>query len=355
VNTMSGSQGSIPIIGAGAQTPVGRSFLASAAAVRCGISAYGEHPYMIDKHGQPMVVACADWLDVGMPWQDRLITLALDAATEALAPIAAGLSMSKKPLALYLAIPDATPRRQALDHLPEQLARQLGLGRTPRVFKGGHAAGMAALAAAQTAIWSGQEEFCLVGGVDSQLDPELLESLDSAGRLHSVNNSWGMIPGEASAFLLLASPMLPPAKLLPLAHLASVAIAEEAKTMGTKTVCIGEGLTAALRAALEPVAPDLIAHSWCDMNGETYRADEYGFSVCRLRERFDDASAFTSPADCWGDVGAASAPLLATLPIAGWNRTYIRGGTHLVWTSSSSLPLRGAAVLRRANPRGSAA
>ena len=54
---------SVYVVGVGAQTPVGRKALIAGAAVRCGISAYREHPFMIDRLGEPMVVAMADWLD----------------------------------------------------------------------------------------------------------------------------------------------------------------------------------------------------------------------------------------------------------------------------------------------------
>jgi 3-oxoacyl-[acyl-carrier-protein] synthase-1 len=133
--------------------------------------------------------------------------------------------------------------------------------------------------------------------------------------------------------------------LKPLAELLAVGTGEETKLLGTKTVCIGEGLTAAFRGALRP--EHRVAHSYCDFNGETYRADEYGFAVCRTRECFDDAGSFTAAADCWGDVGAASAPLSMTLPIVAWSRKYAKGLVNLAWSSSAHTPLRGAALLRR--------
>ena len=79
-----------------------------------------------------------------------------------------------------------------------------------------------------------------------------------------------------------------------------VATAEETKLMGTETVCIGEGLTAAFRGVLDP--RHRVAHCYCDFNGETYLADEYGFTICRTREGFEDPGSFTAAAECWGDV-----------------------------------------------------
>ena len=90
-----------------------------------------------------------------------------------------------------------------------------------------------------------------------------------------------------------------------------------------------------------------MSHSYCDFNGETYRADEFGFTVCRTRECFEDAGNFTAAAECWGDAGAASGPLALALPIAAWLRGYAKGPVALAWSSSARTPLRGAALLNQ--------
>jgi hypothetical protein len=54
------------VVALGASTPVGRDAWSSAAAVRAGISAFAQHPYMIDTAGEPMQVARVPWLDIGM-------------------------------------------------------------------------------------------------------------------------------------------------------------------------------------------------------------------------------------------------------------------------------------------------
>lgn len=341
----------IYIVGAGAQTPVGRCVLAAAAAVRCGISAYAEHPFMIDKHGEPMVVARADWLDETLPLEDRIVTLAVDAVKEALHPLADQLSLLRGSMRVHLALsaenlPEASQRQKVSDGIargsgftgPDSTAIDL--------VADGHAGGLLALENAVRQLRRGDTPFCLVGGADSWLDPQRLEDLDYAGRLHSVNYSWGFIPGEGAGFCLIATgATLRQFHLNPLAELAAVATAQESKVMGSQTVCIGEGLTAAFRGVLDP--NHRVTHSYCDFNGETYRADEFGFSVCRTRECFEDAGSFTAAAECWGDVGAASGPLALTLPLAAWNRKCAKGTVNLVWSSSNRAPLRGAALLKQ--------
>ena len=48
-----------------------------------------------------------------------------------------------------------------------------------------------------------------------------------------------------------------------------------------------------------------VSDVYCDLNGEPYRADEFGFAALRTKEHFASASDFVAPADCWGDVAAA--------------------------------------------------
>lgn len=340
----------IYIVGAGAQTTVGRSVLAAAAAVRCGISAYAEHPFMIDKHGEPMVVARARWLDETLPLVDRIVTLAVDAAHEALHPLAAQPSGIRRRLRVHLALsaenlPDPAQRQIVLDRLAA------GVGCNPadpgiESVVDGHAGGLLALENACRHLRTSEASLCLVGGADSWLDPERLEAIDLAGRLHSASYSWGFTPGEGAGFCLVTTgAMARRLGLPPLAELLAVATAQETKLMGTQAVCLGEGLTAAFRGVLNP--RDRVAHSYCDFNGETYRADEYAFTICRTREGFEDPGRFTAAADCWGDVGAASGPLALTMPLAAWSRGYAGGSVNLAWSSSARAPVRGAALLKK--------
>jgi 3-oxoacyl-[acyl-carrier-protein] synthase-1 len=210
----------------------------------------------------------------------------------------------------------------------------------------GNAGGLLALENGVRQLRCGEAKICLVGGADSWLDPERLEAIDIAGRLHSVNYSWGFTPGEGAGFSLLATGAVAHRlELTPLAELLSVATAQEPNLMDTESVCLGEGLTTAFRGVLDP--RNRVTHSYCDFNGETYRADEFGFAVCRTREGFEDAGTFTAAAECWGDVGAASGPLALALPLAAWSRCYARGSVSLVWGSSANAPLRAAVLLKQ--------
>jgi 3-oxoacyl-[acyl-carrier-protein] synthase-1 len=344
----------IYVIGAGAQTPVGRSVLSAAAAVRCGISAYAEHPFMIDKHGEPMVVARAEWLNETLPLEDRIADLAVDAALEAVYPIGERLAELRPEIAIHLALSAEnlstdTERQRVAERLIVESGFTAG-DRRVEIVADGHAGGLLSLKRAVQQLRSGAAQLCLVGGADSWLDPQCLEAIDNAGRLHSVNYSWGFTPGEGAGFCLIATgDTVRRLGLEPLAQILAVATAEETKLMGTKTVCIGEGLTAAFRDVLN--REHLVSHCFCDFNGETYRAEEYGFAICRTRGYFVDPGRFTAAAECWGDVGAASGSLALTLPLAAWSRGYANGPVSLAWSSSASAPLRGAAVVQHTSVR----
>jgi 3-oxoacyl-[acyl-carrier-protein] synthase-1 len=100
-------------------------------------------------------------------------------------------------------------------------------------------------------------------------------------------------------------------------------------------VCVGQGLTQAFRGAL-PALPsgETVTDIYCDMNGEPYRADEYGFACLRTKEWFTAASDFVSPADCWGDVAAATGPLCIVLAAVASAKAYGNGNHSFVWASS---------------------
>ena len=206
-------------------------------------------------------------------------------------------------------------------------------------FAAGHAAGLIAAQAAAKRLVQGTLDACVVAGVESYIEPLTLEWLEANDQLHSagpLNNAWGFIPGEAgAALLLMRESVAQAAGLEVLAVVLGTGSAMEPKRIKTETVCIGEGLTQAFRAALAALpAGAKVSDSYCDMNGEPYRADEFGFTALRTKESFESASDFIAPADCWGDVAAAGGPLhLALATVAGF-KGYGKGPFAFAWGSA---------------------
>jgi 3-oxoacyl-[acyl-carrier-protein] synthase-1 len=311
--------------------------------VRAGISGLGQHPYMIDTAGEPMKVAAAPWLDIALTGTDRLEALLFPAIDEALSVLDAG---SEPPLRLALALGLPSTRPGLPDDIDPRLRRRLRDRDGPRfdavaVFAAGHAAGHLALRAAIAKLTQGTLDACVVAGVDSYIEPTTLEWLEECDQLHGagrLNNAWGFIPGEgAGALLLMREATAAAAHLDPLAVVLGSGVAMEANRIKTETVCIAEGLTEALRAALAGLPADRrVTDVYADLNGEPYRSDEFGFAALRTKESFESASDFIAPADCWGDVAAAGGPLHLMLATIAGQENYANGPLALAFASAES-------------------
>ena len=331
----------VVIVSLGACTPVGRDAWSSAAAIRAGISGFVQHPYMIDAAGEPMRAAIAPWIDIGLTGADRLEALLFPALDQALEQWSSMPGAPSK-MAIALGLPSARPglpediQMQMLGRVDEHYARRFSSAAT---FAAGHAAGLLAAQAAATKLAQGTLDACVVAGVDSYIEPLTLEWLEANDQLHSagpLNNAWGFIPGEAgSALLLMRESVARAASLEALAVVLGTGSAMEAKRIKTETVCIGHGLTQAFRTALATLpAGAKVSDIYCDMNGEPYRADEFGFTVLRTKESFESASDFIAPADCWGDVAAAGGLLHLALAAVAGLKGYGKGQFAFAWGSA---------------------
>lgn len=344
------------ITGLGATTAVGHGAWATAAAVRAGISGFAQHPNRIDSAGEPLHAAIAPWVDIGVQGVERFEALLIPAIEEALA-VLEGPPASASRCAIALALPSSRPG------LPQRLGAEMQsrvARRFPAVFgsaaafEAGHAAGLLGVRAACTKLGQGALDACVVAGVESWLEPETLEWLEQNDQLHGagpLNNAWGFIPGEAGAALLLMSESAARAmNLAPLARVLGTGSANEPKRIKTETVCIGEGLTAAFAEALAALpAGAKVTDIYCDMNGEPYRADEFGFTALRTKEHFESPSDFVAPADCWGDVSAAGGLLHLLLACAAAHKGYAKGPLAFAW-ASAEMGERAAALLAMPAP-----
>ena len=342
------------VVGVGARTPLGLNGPSTAAAVRGAISAIREHPFMIDKVGEVMSVAIDLMLPPEMTNSDRMYQFACAAMEEALRPLIQ-FRIEGVSLPIIMGLPEERPGYSTA--IGDKLIRQLTISENgPFKFTRvmalheGHAAGLMAIEKAAELIQAGQATWCLAGGVDSYMNPDTLEWLDDGGQLMSSENRSGFPPGEGAGFLLLASTAAAEKWKLPvLAWIIATSTAHEEKRIKTETICIGEGLTAAIQGVITKLnLPDeKINTAYCDMNGERYRNEEFTFTLLRTQLAFVDAIDNLTPADCWGDVGAASGPLFANLAIASGLRGYARGPRPLLW-ASSECGKRSAALLHLA-------
>lgn len=338
--------------GIGARTALGDTLTATAAAYRARLANFSEHPWLVTEAMEPVLIARIPSLEVDLPLEERLVELAASAISEAIAPLLHKFQPLNPRTRLHLGLP---PMRTGLSEGYDQRVMNALLNQPALAslrpgcqhYLSGHASALRALEAARDEILKGASDVAIVAGVDSYLAPETLLQLDADRQLHGPSQSWGFIPGEAAACCVLMSNSLAKSVGAPmLGEVVRVSTAEEKNRIKTKTVCTGEGLSAAYRGALEGLPKDvLVEHFYCDLNGEPYRADEFGFAVVRNSQRFRNAGEFRAPADSWGDVGAASGLLLAALAFAPAKRP-APPAQHILLSTSSEQGDRCAALLR---------
>jgi 3-oxoacyl-[acyl-carrier-protein] synthase-1 len=342
----------VHIVATGARTPVGLDSASSAAAYRAGISGVVRHQFMIDRAGEPMAGATDSSIDPALYGPPRLLALADSALKEVCEPLE---RVSTPPLALplYLCLPEIRPGFTAQDAAAVQtgmfeMVRSLDVGITEvQVSCAGHAAGLSAFAVGHQRIQQGALEGCLIGGVDSYFHADTVDWLEDHLQLAGAVSRSAFVPGEGSGFCLLLSESASERLGLAGIHrVAGVGVEVETKLIKTEDVCLGVGLTAAVKEAIGGARPakERIHAIICDINGERYRGEEWGFVCLRLSQYLDDPTGYSSPADCWGDLGAASGPLFAMLACQASLRGHSPGPRTLLWASSER-GLRGAVVL----------
>jgi 3-oxoacyl-[acyl-carrier-protein] synthase-1 len=192
---------------------------------------------------------------------------------------------------------------------------------------------------------SGKAAAGVVGGVDSQLHLRTVRWHENNHRLKCSYFTDGLMPAEAACFLVVEPEDLAQQRGASIiARILSIAAAQEEATLLSDSPNTAAGLTAAVRAALQDagVAAADVGMILSDLNGESYRAREWAFAEMRLG--FQTHTELMHPADCHGDLGAATdANLLGLAALChgtGWS-----DGKPILVFSGSEGGLRAATVL----------
>jgi 3-oxoacyl-[acyl-carrier-protein] synthase-1 len=351
-----------PFITAAACTfPSGPSVELADAAVRAQLSLLQHHPYYRDRCGLPVRVSR---FPIDIPDEvARWCTLATAVLNEILVKLPDGGTLVNTPCLLWLVLPDPALRPGIPIDLVERLtaaAQQVPLPwQRIEVVKGGHAAGAVALEQSVQALAAAPNAMAIVVGVESCFSSEAMMWLEYQFLLHGARqphrgksrvNPYGRVPGEGAAAIALTGRQqldAPPAW----ASLLGVGLAEEPVTYDTPEPCIGMGLALAARRALEQAGKHtkaLVGNITVDLNGEPYRADEFGFVALRLGKRLASDWQRHAPALVSGDLNSASA--ITHVALAAY-AMHVRPqpAQHLVLASSDD-PQRGAVLLGAAQP-----
>lgn len=335
--------------------PVGVGLPASAAAVRAGINQYQDSA--IERtSGDPYKMAIipdkclptlsSDDSDSQSSMMNKTLyrrmvqmgTVALNQACED-----AGIDQMTP---LFLATPEQRSGRPfpALEPILKDLASEADFPLdllTSRVFPLGRSAGTNALAEAIEMLQTTSMESAIVGGIDCSMDVMLLSALDKEQRLLGLNTARGFVPGEGAAFVVLSKDK--DAGLT----VSRPVCAEEPGHIYSDDICLGDGLSSAISSAIDNAGEKIqnvgIQTILCSMNGEAEIGKEWGTSMVRNSDAFDEAFELEHPAECYGDLGAATVPTLLGLAVAGLGKGYYKGPL-LVW-SASDREQRGAVIL----------
>lgn len=221
------------------------------------------------------------------------------------------------------------------------LINSLPSQKTLRLFDVGHSGVIFAIKRAMDEIKEGELDSCVVGGLDSFLDPVTLGWLNSNNRLKTDNNDQGVFPGEAGAFLLLESK----------SHAMKRGVNSLGDILGASEGCeqnhfysggqaLGEGLASSIDRLISKVKINSSSPCWIisDQNGEPFRANDWGHALVRLKVSNPGLaeSTVTLPANSFGDTGACSGAVAICIAVKAFLRNYFLSEKVLILSASDS-------------------
>jgi 3-oxoacyl-[acyl-carrier-protein] synthase I len=356
----------VVILGAGVVTAIGDDVVSTCAAMRARFNNHKETDFT-DQDWNPVVASRAA-IDPSLIGEGRLIEMAAAAIKQLASPLNVE-QLSNIPWLLCTPEESRIGRPANDNVLLTRIAERLGvkLHSASAEVAHGRAAGLMAMAAAQTMLNEGKYEQVLLVATDSLIDADGLADLEEKGLLLTPENSSGLIPGEAAVALLLAAldtkaqPTAPSARRLRMVFDSAAftitdpeAIPPQSRpeAINRKPIPIdGMELATAIELACELAhcMPEEITVRMADCNGT-----EAGFKESALAE----ARAFQSseqplpplwlPAECVGEVGCAFVPLCMAWAWHAAIKGYLPGQDQarpLIHTTNAD-GLRGAAVFR---------
>ena len=321
------------ITATGAVTSVGLTASASCAAIRSGVARPSPiETQVVDADTQELVQLTghpiAGYTD-GFQALGRWIRLASGAVADLLRqpgvpPFADARFWGRTAMLLVTSEPDEEvlllDRASALRALQEDYAgmlrKTLGLPIQPKLVPHGQAGAVlgleSVLGKARTDI-----DRVLVLAADSRIDPLLLQKLGMEGRLKTDEDPTGLMPGEAgAAFLLDCTPGGRTKEPRSDAALLAVGSASEPAEQSDRPPCSGRGVASCVGKVLDthPSGDRFEGDMVLDLNGEDWRARDWGSALVRLGHRIGAVRAFL-PATSLGDTGAASGVLGVCLAV----------------------------------------
>jgi len=333
----------VVIANAGLVTSVGLSAPASCAAIRAGLTNHTETRFT-DTNGEWIPGA---QVPLDQPWRGReklaqMLRLAIE---ECLEPFP-DLLRSGIPVLLCLAEKQRHGRLANLDGLLDDVAARLQM-RCHQDYSGvvtyGRVGVAVALSRARALMDERGVSHVLVAAADSLLLAATLKEMEKQGRLLSVRNSNGFIPGEGAGAIVLGryqgrGPQL---------TFVGLGFSEEAATVASEDPLRGNGLTEAINKSLADAGCQMhdIDFRITDNSGEHYYFKEAALALTRtMRERKPEFDIW-HPADSVGETGSTIGIVALAAALLACRKAYA-AGPNILFHSGSDAGQRAAVILR---------
>jgi len=218
-----------------------------------------------------------------------------------------------------------------------------------RVYFEDHVGVITAIRDATLLLKSGKLDRCIIGGIDSYVEHEMLEALASLKLLKTLDNPAGIIPGEAAAFFMLERYDI--AKHLNAnieAYLDSPSIVDEQIHRFSEVPSSGQGLSKAICQTYEQVLKKekSVGTILFNLNGDPRKSFEWGNAVTNVSLSYPITEAnYWYPAESFSETGAATAAVSLCFGVRSFVRRQFQ--KDLLLAMSNDNGKKGAVFLAR--------
>lgn len=327
----------LAVTASGMVTALGFNAPSTLAALRAGISAVGQMPWVDRESGMLLSgakVALPHWwvgvgklADLVAPAIHECLVAARPEPAEAI-PWLIGVSSAGRP---------ARPPGLEAELLAELSARfRLHLHPSSKLVPMDQVGCAVALDLAAALIAEGKARRVIVAGVDSFLHQPMLDAFIDKRRVMTPGNSNGFFPGEAGTAVLVGEAGTHGDDEL---VVLGTGFARESAVIESTEPLAAKGLTTAVKQALGKAGVALkdVAYRLTDLSGEHYKFKEAAFAAGRLNGGERDV-----PLDLWhpieylGEIGAAILPCLLAQAMDAAREGYAPGPLALCHVGSDS-------------------
>lgn len=235
--------------------------------------------------------------------------------------------------------------------LVQRLAKWRGLSEVhQKTYHGGHTGIVDALHDAVEGIASGVMQRCVVGGIESCVDPAVLTASVACGVLKTAANPDGFMPGEAAAFILIESTRSAQGRdVMPCGIVDGLVKSQEAYHRLDQDSPLGQALARAIVRSLgtSRAGGDAVGFVMGDLNGDSFRAKEWGNALVRLSGQWNLGNLpLWLPALSFGEIGASTGAVAICMGVRALQRGYAPADRALGWLVGDD-GSRGAFCLRK--------